>query len=317
MKTILLGAVLGLLCSGCAALRDNPMPYRRGVASQALSIESEVFDIHDAQKLLSAIVSESVHRIRTSKTPLTSTNTLALIHDSITKCGFRRKTPKEAELIITFGDSLVSRCLDCSDLTSIYLEVGHQFNAPYRVMDMPSHIFLVTDTPQGEVYWETLSGEVWKRERYVNDLRLGPDSLETGAYLSARNENSIIASLCLEIGIRLIDASRFVEAERYLRRARVLHPTSVGVWSCLGYVLGKQGRFAESEEAYREALRLDPKYPYAYVSFGAFLEARSEWEKAEELYGRWVSFAPNNSQARDKYQEVRNLLLLKELGRAR
>ncbi|RAK57817.1 tetratricopeptide repeat protein [Phenylobacterium deserti] len=73
------------------------------------------------------------------------------------------------------------------------------------------------------------------------------------------------------MGVTLLNAARFDEAERWLGQAARHRPSNVGVRTNLGRVYEGQGRFELAELEYKTALAFEPESTYAKLAFANFL----------------------------------------------
>lgn len=88
----------------------------------------------------------------------------------------------------------------------------------------------------------------------------------------------------VNIGAELLKAGDDAGAERHLRRAVELAPTSAKAHYNLGMVLGRLGRAREAMEAYRQALSVQPDYSHAHTNLGVALAASGRLDEAAEHF---------------------------------
>lgn len=110
-------------------------------------------------------------------------------------------------------------------------------------------------------------------------LRLRPDA--PGAL-------SMSGSLLLERTLRTQppyaqDPEPLAEAERLIKEALRLNPTSSPVWREYAFLLEAVGRFGEAEAAYISALQLNPSNLDAYAGYARLLSLRDKSEKGEAM----------------------------------
>jgi len=110
-------------------------------------------------------------------------------------------------------------------------------------------------------------------------LRIRPDA--PGAL-------SMSGSLLLERTLRsqpprAQDPEPLAEAERLIKEALHLHPTSSPVWREYAFLLEAVGRFGEAEAAYTSALQLNPSNLDAYAGFARLLSLRGKSAKGEAM----------------------------------
>jgi tetratricopeptide (TPR) repeat protein len=116
-----------------------------------------------------------------------------------------------------------------------------------------------------------------------------------------------------------LDAGDVTAAERTVRRALEIEPTSVGLLITLSSVQDKAGNHVDSESTLRRVLTIDPDNATALNNLGYFLTERKErLDEALTLIQRAVNIDPTNGSFLDslgwlyyqmgRYQEARTYL---------
>jgi protein O-GlcNAc transferase len=81
-------------------------------------------------------------------------------------------------------------------------------------------------------------------------------------------------------------------AERLLRRAVALEPSSLVAHQCLGAALKVQGRYEDAARCFRRALTLDPGFAEAALALGNTLCAQGDLDQAVKSYDRALTIEP-------------------------
>jgi serine/threonine-protein kinase len=80
----------------------------------------------------------------------------------------------------------------------------------------------------------------------------------------------------------------WAEAARFYQAALALRPNSPVVWNNLGVKLKEQGKLVEAEASFRKVIELKPDYPEAHNNLGAALNAQGRPAEAEAPFRRAI-----------------------------
>lgn len=106
------------------------------------------------------------------------------------------------------------------------------------------------------------------------------------------------ANVCVALGYALLMQAKYVESEKYLKRALKLDPSLLEVHINLGAVYRMQERWKESETACRRALEIEPKDTRARLNLGFVQEKIQEYGQAVQSFLLVLSLDPENVEAR-------------------
>jgi tetratricopeptide (TPR) repeat protein len=142
-----------------------------------------------------------------------------------------------------------------------------------------------------------------------------------GFRISLKNSVSFIAHL--QLGVRLIDAGRYLEASEVLEKAVRLDPSSSEAWRKLGVAYGKEGKLDDATAALEKSLNLDPDHSETWSNLGGVRRRKSrrggqivadwsELRKSIEAYEKAVDCGPTDSYARFNADLLNLMLVLHE-----
>lgn len=268
--------------AGCTATKPQPKPFTltRGIAHQALDIESAEWDREQARLMLDALLVKITSSVTASRHNIDSPKVLSIIHRSIKKTGFSVSSNGNK----TFGDALITRTLDCSDLTLIYIEVLGRFGITACPVYSRNHVFIVLLKENENLCWETTTGKKISLLRIIEEQKIPHESVENQVYLAPQAQETILANVYLAMGLKMSDEQKQKEkAEELLRKSIVCHPTMVnGIQSLAAFLCGQE-RFQEAEPLLQKAITLDPNNYSLYDFAAALYESMGEKEKAVEM----------------------------------
>jgi tetratricopeptide (TPR) repeat protein len=135
-----------------------------------------------------------------------------------------------------------------------------------------------------------------------------------------KNPVSFVAHL--RLGVRLIDAGRYLEASEILEKTTRLDPSSSEAWRKLGVAYSKDGKLDNATAALEESLNLDPDHSETWSNLGGVRRRKSrrggqiadwsELRRSLEAYEKAIDYGPTDSYARFNADLLNLMLTLHE-----
>ncbi|TAL02466.1 MAG: tetratricopeptide repeat protein [Rhodospirillaceae bacterium] len=99
------------------------------------------------------------------------------------------------------------------------------------------------------------------------------------------------------IGLKLHEAGRLDEAEKFYRKAMAINPSNGLLHSNLGVLYYAQGRIDDAIVMQKRAIALDPGLGISHNNLGVALNRLERHEEAIEAFRRAIEIEPDNSRA--------------------
>ena len=98
------------------------------------------------------------------------------------------------------------------------------------------------------------------------------------------------------LGSMLAEEGRFDPAEKYLRYALDLHPTSDLVLTNLGTLLRQRGEYRAALGLYQRAIAMNPDNMLLYLNLGLVCNSLGHYQQAEAHLMRYLAYRPGDLQ---------------------
>ncbi|MFH0752726.1 MAG: tetratricopeptide repeat protein [archaeon] len=192
----------------------------------------------------------------------------------------------------SFFDFLKFKQGDCVNFSLLYHFLLETLGVKSDIIAVPSHTIVKIKEKRREYLVETTDGSIEKSEFYITDRRIHPVSVNNGVYLSALNENQVLAiylnrkvrgftnnkedylilkgaynysedipEVCYNLGRMYNKIGNFKEAKKLFERAIGLHPNFVQAYNGLGICCIREGSFEIAKAHFKKSLSLGHSKP--------------------------------------------------------
>jgi Flp pilus assembly protein TadD len=110
------------------------------------------------------------------------------------------------------------------------------------------------------------------------------------------------AESALEVGLKLLDQDRLVDAQKQFLAATQLAPNMAIAHYFLGFSFFNQNRFAEAEVPLRFAVQLDPRDAENLMMLGRSLMRQNKLVEAEACFKKGSELDPNERQYHEEWR---------------
>ena len=119
------------------------------------------------------------------------------------------------------------------------------------------------------------------------------------------------------LGVFLIDAKRYDEADRHFRERVAQRPKELDGYLGLAYLAQVGNRYEEALDWYMQALQVDPSSPDVLAGLFQSYYQLGRLEEAENVLQRWIERNPSDKSARERLAQMRQERLAAESTRVK
>jgi tetratricopeptide (TPR) repeat protein len=277
------------------ALRDSPrrLPLRgEALVDSVVRLDAQVITVPDAVAARDAFDRYSRQLGRCGHLGTNSERwTTCALDVLLRKEGIRPTSRSASPEVHTASFAVASQEGSCSAIVAAVLAVCEPYGAPLEAIVLRDHVVLaVRGSP--DLFFEPLEGG---RRLSESDLaRHGP--APPGGPVRT-DGNGFLPYYLDNLAVRLAETGDTGKAEAVFQEALSMAPEAGRIWFDFGTFLLQAGRYQESERALRRSIRLGWDDASAWVNHGVTLWKLGRTRAARRSFGRALALQPDNREA--------------------
>ncbi|MDI6738438.1 MAG: tetratricopeptide repeat protein [Nanoarchaeota archaeon] len=193
---------------------------------------------------------------------------------------------------------------DCLDFSLIFYFLFRHFRVHTEMLAVPDHtIVRFFEQDKGQIV-EATDGSLETAEFYITSRKIHPQSILNHIYLSALQDNQILAIYANNKTRQLIQNKDYALALDMLNLAYGYCAAIPEVCYNLGYVYRQSGKLDNAKNFFSQAIKLHPNFLKAYNELGICYALEGDSKSAEFYFLKSLSITRS-------YEAETNLLRLK------
>lgn len=127
----------------------------------------------------------------------------------------------------------------------------------------------------------------------------GAGAAQDPSAAAEKTEDAVVAAAreAFAAALDAMEAGRWADAERRLRRLVSRYPDLSGAYANLGIACARQDKFKAAERAYNKAIELNPQSSAIHNHLGILYRRMGEFERAREAYAQALELDPDYTYA--------------------
>jgi len=203
----------------------------------------------------------------------------------------------DAAINASFGQSLVSKNLDCDTYALIYASIGEMLRMPIFIGELPEHVVVIISTEGLELLWETTVNESRSEKYYRDNYSVKSAWIEDGLFLRSMDGDRIESFLLCRIANMQAEKEKYTAAISIYNDALELHPASCAALNNRGFAYRMLGMPEKARADYARGLSIYKNLYLLLYSMAELCMYTGRHKEAMQYYDKTLREHPKHSKS--------------------